>query len=439
MDGSLVTERSAIFNAESIPDQLRQKRLTAMKRIAAAFLIAAIVIYALAQMLMSRSPAWGYVAAFAEAAMIGAIADWFAVVALFRHPLGIPVMHTAIIPTKKIEIAENLGEFIVTHFVTADSISARVRNHDPARKLADWLLQSNGHPKLAGMLIETVAAVIGMLDNTKMRAFIRDSARQKLSKVDVSSLAGTILDSLVAEQRHQELLNAALTSAREKLDAPEIHEKIASLLNDMLDLHPKKFFGHTLRAIVASMVPRMVDNLQKKSLEVHDDPEHPWRALLDRHVHDFIARLKQDPDWHMQIEQAKTRLLDDARLIDYLEGLWDDAKARMLEDIGKPDSTLSQHLQDIALKLGQKLATDTELRDWLNQRILAEIPALVERYRGGIASFITQEVSTWPDQQLTRRVELAIGRDLQFIRINGTLVGGIVGLVIYTVTQIFKN
>lgn len=166
---------------------------------------------------------------------------------------------------------------------------------------------------------------------------------------------------------------------------------------------------------------------------------HPWRKHVDGYARDFVLHLKADPDWRGKIEKAKTGLLADPRLDSYLEGLWDEAKARILDDINHQDSDLSGHLSDLAMKLGNKLAVDHTLNNWVNERILAEIPPMVEKHRDSIANFITKQIDQWSKEEMTDRIELAIGRDLQFIRINGTLVGGLVGLVIYSTTVFLKG
>ena len=422
-----------------VQDELRQKRLSRMQYIAVACLVAAVFVYGLAQLLIKQSLAWGYVSAFAEAAMIGAMADWFAVVALFRRPFGLPIPHTAIISEGKNEIARNLGEFIVTHFITTDTIVARVRAHDPAQKLAGWLLRSAGSPKLTAVLTEVALAAVHAFDDEKMRAFVRENIQRKLGGIDMSGMVAELLDLLAMERQHQDLLDAMLSGMRRRMDDPENQEKLAAFLSDALDLDSEKVIGRTLRSILGGLMPRIVEKLQIKAIEVEEDPEHPWRGELDMYINDFIRRLKEDPAWHEKIERIKEGTLTDPRLASYLEGLWDEAKSHMLRDIGTPGSTMSRHLEELATHLGNRLAGDDALRNWVNERILAEIPALVEQHRGNVGRFITQEVDAWSNEQMTRRVELTIGRDLQFIRINGTLVGGLAGLLIYIATQLLKS
>lgn len=424
---------------EAAQDARREQRLKRMKMVAVGFLLGAISLYALAELMLARHPAWGYVSAFAEAAMIGAIADWFAVVALFRHPLGIPIWHTAIIPNSKEDIANNLGQFIVTHFVTVEGVVSRIRDYDPARKFANWLQLPASGQRLGKVLNQAAVALLHGLDDSRMRALVRDQIQRRLQELDLSDMAGSVVDTLVEQRRHQDLLDKVLLLLDEKLEVEENHEKIADFLGSALDLNNKRVIGYTLRSIVDSVTPRMIESFRKKSMEVLQDPDHPWRLKLDVYAIDMIMHLKMDPRWHHNIARAKAGMLADEHFNRYLEGLWDDARDSMLAGLGQDDSPMSRHIDTLVLQFGQRLAHDAALQAWINALILDEVAPLVQQHRGAIGSFITRQIDAWSKEQMTHRVELAIGRDLQFIRINGTLVGGLVGLLIYAVTQLFRT
>ncbi|MFZ6646865.1 DUF445 domain-containing protein [Undibacterium sp. TJN25] len=428
---------------EAIQTAMRARRLGSMKWLAAGFLFAAVILYGIAQYLLPNHPGWAYVSAFAEAAMIGAIADWFAVVALFRHPLGLPIWHTAIIPNSKQEIAANIGSFITTHFVTADGIVQRVKDTDPAGKLSGWLLQPDSSARLGKVLAEAAAMVVGALDDEGMRGFVRDSIKNRLQHIDVAGMAGDVLNAMVEEKRHQHLLDTMLQAMSEKLEDPANHDKLLALINEVLDLDSVKILGiqvgGTMRNLAARGVGRMVSSLQAKSAEVQADPQHPWRAQFDHYVGDFILHLKADAAWRSKIDHAKLSVLSDPQLNRYLKQLWDEAKAKMLDDMLRQDSAAAGYLGDMALSLGRKLAADATLQAWMNEKILTNIPPLVEKYRDKVGAFITHEIDKWSKEEMTGRIELAIGPDLQFIRINGTLVGGLVGLLIYSLTHLLRS
>ncbi|MES2104281.1 MAG: DUF445 domain-containing protein [Pseudomonadota bacterium] len=432
-------EESLRLDLDTIQTVMRMRRLRSMKWLAASFLLAAIILYGIAQMMLVEHPVWAYVSAFSEAAMIGAIADWFAVVALFRHPLGLPIWHTAIIPNSKQEIAKNIGSFITTHFITADGIVNRVREADPASKLAAWLMQAGSSARLGKLMAEVAVTVVAALDDAGMRSFVRDSVRAKLENIDVSGTAGDVLTVMTEEKRHQQLLDTVLQAMPGKLDDPTNQDKLRALVNEVLDLDSVKILGlevgGTMRSLAARAVGRMVAGLQAKVAEIQADPQHAWRTQFDSYVDDFILHLKADPAWRARIDAAKHKLLMDPQLNHYLEQLWDEAKARMLADMRRQDSATAAYFGELALTLGRRLAADSGLQTWANEKILQNIPPLVEKYRSKVAAFITQEIEQWSREEMTGRIELALGPDLQFIRINGTLVGGLVGLLIYSLTH----
>jgi uncharacterized membrane-anchored protein YjiN (DUF445 family) len=436
-------EDSLRMNLEAIQQAIRMQRLRSMKWLALGFLFAAIILYVAAQLMLGKHPVWRYVAAFSEAAMVGAIADWFAVVALFRYPLGLPIWHTAIIPNSKQEIARNIGTFITTHFVTVDGIVSRVRDSDPVGKLAGWLIWPENGAQLGKVLAEAAVMVVGALDDASMRGFVRDNIRKKLENIDVSGMAGEVLKALAEEKKHQDLLDNVLRAMSEQLDNPDSQGKLRALVNQVLDLDSVKILGMevggAMRNLAARAVTHIVNSLQSKAAEVQADAQHPWRAQFDFHVDDFILHLKADPVWRGKIDQAMQGLLTDPQLNRYLEQLWDDAKARILDDIQRQDSATAGYLGDAALALGRRLAADSKLQDWANEQILKNIPPLVEKYRGKVAGYITQEIELWSRDEMTDRIELALGPDLQFIRINGTLVGGLAGLLIYSLTHLFAT
>ncbi|HTD03141.1 DUF445 domain-containing protein [Undibacterium sp.] len=436
-------EDSLRMNLEAIQHAIRMQRLRSMKWLALGFLFAAIILYVAAQLMLGKHPVWRYVAAFSEAAMVGAIADWFAVVALFRYPLGLPIWHTAIIPNSKQEIARNIGTFITTHFVTVDGIVSRVRDSDPVGKLAGWLIWPENGAQLGKVLAEAAVMVVGALDDASMRGFVRDNIRKKLENIDVSGMAGEVLKALAEEKKHQDLLDNVLRAMSEQLDNPDSQGKLRALVNQVLDLDSVKILGMevggAMRNLAARAVTHIVNSLQSKAAEVQADAQHPWRAQFDFHVDDFILHLKADPVWRGKIDQAMQGLLTDPQLNRYLEQLWDDAKARILDDIQRQDSATAGYLGDAALALGRRLAADSKLQDWANEQILKNIPPLVEKYRGKVAGYITQEIELWSRDEMTDRIELALGPDLQFIRINGTLVGGLAGLLIYSLTHLFAT
>ena len=411
---------------------VRPNDLSRMKLIALALLGAAALVYITAVVLHGRHPVWGYVAAFAEAAMVGAIADWFAVVALFRHPLGLPIPHTAIIPSNKDRIGENLATFICANFLSTEQVLAKVQALDPARRLAAWLAEPRHAEGLAEHLSSALAYVIGVLDDERVRTFFRSTVVARLEQVDVSLLAGQLLDALTAGQRHQQVLDGILQQLALMLDDESIKAEVADVV--AAEVKYLKVVGldnvagrYATEKMVAGMV-RLVG-------EMGADPAHPLRLRFDEFVAGFIDRLKDDPDVRLRGESIKQEMLAHPALSSYLQGLWSETIAWVQGDLGSEGSTIREQAMLGTRSLGEKLLADAAMRDWINEQLQIAAPRWIERYREDIRRYIVARVGDWNAAEMTRELELNIGRDLQFIRINGTLVGGLVGLAIYSATR----
>ena len=411
---------------------VRPNDLSRMKLIALALLGAAALVYITAVVLHGRHPVWGYVAAFAEAAMVGAIADWFAVVALFRHPLGLPIPHTAIIPSNKDRIGENLATFICANFLSTEQVLAKVQALDPARRLGTWLAEPRHAEGLAEHLSSALAYVIGVLDDERVRAFFRSTVVARLEQVDVSLLAGQLLDALTAGQRHQQVLDGILRQLALMLDDESIKAEVADVV--AAEVKYLKVVGldnvagrYATEKMVAGMV-RLVG-------EMGADPAHPLRLRFDEFVAGFIDRLKDDPDVRLRGESIKQEMLAHPALSAYLQGLWSETIAWVQGDLGSEGSTIREQAMLGTRSLGEKLLADAAMRDWINEQLQIAAPRWIERYREDIRRYIVARVGDWNAAEMTRELELNIGRDLQFIRINGTLVGGLVGLAIYSATR----
>ncbi len=411
---------------------VRPNDLSRMKLIALALLGAAALVYITAVVLHGRHPVWGYVAAFAEAAMVGAIADWFAVVALFRHPLGLPIPHTAIIPSNKDRIGENLATFICANFLSTEQVLAKVQALDPARRLGTWLAEPRHAEGLAEHLSSALAYVIGVLDDERVRTFFRSTVVARLEQVDVSLLAGQLLDALTAGQRHQQVLDGILRQLALMLDDESIKAEVADVV--AAEVKYLKVVGldnvagrYATEKMVAGMV-RLVG-------EMGADPAHPLRLRFDEFVAGFIDRLKDDPDVRLRGESIKQEMLAHPALSAYLQGLWSETIAWVQGDLGSEGSTIREQAMLGTRSLGEKLLADAAMRDWINEQLQIAAPRWIERYREDIRRYIVARVGDWNAAEMTRELELNIGRDLQFIRINGTLVGGLVGLAIYSATR----
>jgi uncharacterized membrane-anchored protein YjiN (DUF445 family) len=411
-----------------------QQGLAAMKRMALALLGLAALLYIAAVALGPRypHPGWGYLAAFAEAAMVGAMADWFAVVALFRHPLGLPIPHTAIIPRNKTRIGRNLAAFICDHFLGTAQVLAQVRAFDPAGKLAQWLSQPANAAKVGEHLSSAARYGLQALDDERVRRFIRDTVLRKLEGFDVSELGGQLLEVLTTDRRHQALLDDVLQHLGAWLDNEELQEQVA----DMIAAEVKVLRYVGLDQVAGRLATRkIVASVARLITEMGGDEDHPLRLRFDEAVAEFTERLRHDPAFRLKGDELKREVLAHPALAEYLHGLWSDLLVWLKDDLAKPESTIRERVGQIALTLGDKLRADTAMQQWINEQIVAAAPPSIDRYREDIRAYIEGRVAQWNTEELTRELEINIGRDLQFVRINGTLVGGLIGVLIHTATE----
>ena len=406
--------------------------LVRMKRIALGLLGGAALVYVGASMLQAHHPVFGYVAAFAEAAMVGAIAVWFAVVALFRHPLGLPIPHTAIIPSNKDRIGENLATFICANFLSTAQVLAKVQQFDPAARLAAWLGDARHAEAIAGHVMATLRYTIGVLDDERVRGFFRATVVARLEQVDVSRLAGQLLDVLTADRRHQRLLDAMLQQLARMLDDDALKAEVAEVV--ATEVKYLRFVG--LDNVAGRYATeKMVAGVVRLVGEMGEDPAHPLRVRFDGFVDQFIERLKDDPALRIKGEAIKHELLAHPALAAYLHGLWSQVIEWLQDDLASERSTVREQVVLGLQSLGTKLGADAAMQGWINEQIRIAAPKWIERYREDIRLYIIARVGDWNAAEMTAELERNIGRDLQFIRINGTLVGGLVGLAIYAATQ----
>jgi uncharacterized membrane-anchored protein YjiN (DUF445 family) len=410
--------------------------LRGMKRVALGLLCAAAVLYAVASALHAQHPAWGYVAAFSEAAMVGAIADWFAVVALFRHPLGLPIPHTAIIPSNKDRIGAKLAGFICNNFLSTEQVLAKLRAFDAAGRIADWLARPASGEKLGEWGVAATRYGLTAFDDERVRDFMGRAASAGLGKIDLSRLMGQALDALTAGGRHQALLDDVLAQVAGLLEGDEVQAHITEAI--AREIKTLRYVG--LDQVAAKLATRKIVAAVAHTIgELAAEPDHPMRKRFDHFVDDFVVRLKLDPEFQQRGEQIRAELMAHPALGDYLHGLWGELLAWLHDDLGRGDSAIGQRIASMAGALGTRLQADEAIRRWINEQIEAAAPLTIERYREDIRRYIEERVGDWNAEEMTAELERHIGRDLQFIRVNGTLVGGLVGLSIHTVTQLLRG
>jgi len=407
-----------------------------MKAIALGLLLAAAALYALATTMTGHHPAWGYLAAFAEAAMIGAIADWFAVVALFRHPLGLPIPHTAIIPNNKARIGRELAGFIVTHFLTPEQLVSKLRALDPAAQLARALADPARAAQLEQHAVGLARHALRAFDDERVRSFVKAMALRQLSALDAAALTGQVLDVFTAQGRHQALLDGLLRRLGVVLNDESVQQQIAQVV--AAEVRLLRYIG----------LDRMAGDLATKKLvaafgrlaaEMGEDPQHELRQRFDDFMAEQVQALRHDPEVQARGEALKQEVLAHPKIGEYLQGLWGEVLAWLQADLERPDSAAGKQLREAVLELGRRLQADTAMQGWINDQIEAAVPALVSRYRDTLRGYIVSVVDAWNTDEMTAEVERHIGRDLQFVRINGTLVGGLVGLLIHGISHAWRG
>jgi uncharacterized membrane-anchored protein YjiN (DUF445 family) len=411
---------------------LNNPRLVRMKLIAIALLCAAAVAYAVASVLRARHPAWGYVAAFSEAAMVGAIADWFAVVALFRHPLGLPIPHTAIIPSNKDRIGENLATFICNNFLSTEQVLEKLKSFDAAGKLARWLADERHAQQLTQHLAAVVRYAVSALDDVRVREFFKTTVLEQVNRLDAATLSGQVIEVLTTDGRHQAVFDALLRRLAHVLDNEELKARVAEVIAS--EVKYLRFVG--LDNVAGRYATtKLISGLIRLVAEMADEPDHALRLQFDEFVVDFAGRLKHDDELRERVEGIKRELLASPALATYLQGVWSEVIEWVRGDLEREDSSLRARAAEAVRMFGERLQSDEAMRGWINEQLMLQSPRLIERYREDIRQYIIARVAQWNAQEMTDELERNIGRDLQFIRINGTLVGGLVGLLIHTVTQ----
>ena len=414
---------------------LKEARLRKTRRMATGLLVLVTAVFV-------ASTAWGreitavqYLAAFCEAAMVGALADWFAVTALFRRPLGLPLPHTAILPENKARIAQQLSEFIQVNFLSSRAIVERIAAFGPAARLREWLLGEGNARKVGVYGTRLAAFMLGALEHPRIRDFLHGAAVAKLKELDVAAGAGGILDLLTQDRRHHALLEEALRLVDEALARPETQAYIArAVVAESGFVELVKRMGWSLDETIAR---RVVSGVARAVHEIRADEAHELRGRFDAFVTQFVEKLKGDPATRAKVNALRDALLANPALAGYVDSLWRQLRDWLAKDLVDERSTIHATIAGLAGSLGRRIDEDAALRAWIDEQILRSVPPLVEQNRAAIGRFIEDRVNEWHEAQFVREMERELGPDLQFIRINGTVVGGLAGLAIYAASRVF--
>ncbi len=395
-----------------------------MKALATAMLAFMAAVFIAAANLEDLHPAWGFVKAFAEAAMVGGIADWFAVTALFRHPLGLPIPHTAIIPRNKDRIGDTLAVFLRDNFLTASVVARRMKRVDVAAALGRFLAQPPGDGRLRQGASRLMADVLQALDQERLGGMVKQAVSNRLRSMDVAPLLGRALTATINENRHVPLLDALITWAGRTLDANE------DLIRNMV--HQRAGWILRLAGLDERLAEAIIDGLRRLSIDMAVDVDHPVRTKAEEGLARLATKLQHDPETRRKVEEWKNEALANPAVADWVEGLWEQSRAALLRAVSDPDAALAGRLGEAMRDLGATLQDDPRLAAAINQFARRAAVGFVASYGDGIVALVADTVRGWNARTITDRLEGAVGRDLQYIRINGTLVGGLVGLLIHT-------
>jgi len=398
------------------------KQLQHMKRIPLLLLLLMAALFAYTLNHPATWAAWLH--AFSEAGMVGALADWFAVVALFRHPMGIPIPHTAIIPNRKNDIGESMSRFVADHFLEPNVVRKKLQNTNLAAMVVNWLKSEKGRHSVEELTTSVIRWALGALNEKRVRKFLSRLSGKQLANVSLAPLLGNTLEWLVRGQRHQQILTQVL-----RYTIVLVHDNRDAIRERVQHESPWWLPGFVDDRILKKMLERIEHQLFEMAL----DQQHPLREQFNQWVQDFARDLKSSLAHKRMGDDIKQQLLANDELQDYLFGLWQELAHSIESDIEKPGSVINQYVGQWLDGVAEELDRDPEMQAWVNTWLVDTITLIVGRNSAQIASLISDTVKSWDGMDTSRRVELAIGRDLQFIRINGTLVGGLVGLVIYGV------
>ncbi|MCI4673609.1 DUF445 domain-containing protein [Candidatus Mycolicibacterium alkanivorans] len=414
--------------ADPEADAERRRALRRMKAVALSFLIGATVIFLVCRWVQAQGgPAWiGYVGAAAEAGMVGALADWFAVTALFRHPLGLKIPHTAIIKRKKDQLGEGLGTFVRENFLSAPVVETKLRDAEIAGRLGKWLSEPAHAYRVAGEAATVLQVVVELLNDEDIQHVIDRTIVKRLAEPQWGPPVGRVLAQLLAENRQEALIQLLCDRAFEwALNAGDTIERVVT--RDSPSWSPR-----FVDQLVGDRIHRELMDFTDK---VRRNPNHELRLSATRFLFEFANDLQNDDVTIARAEAVKEQLMVRDEVTRAAETAWKTLKRLVLDGVDDPSSALRTRIADSVVRIGESLRDDAELRDKVDNWIVRGAQHLVGQYGGEITTIITDTIERWDAEEASRRIELHVGRDLQFIRINGTVVGALAGLVIYTVAQ----
>jgi uncharacterized membrane-anchored protein YjiN (DUF445 family) len=396
-----------------------------MKIAAAGLLVLMAALFFTARAYEAEYPWLSWVKAFAEAAMVGGIADWFAVTALFRHPLGLPIPHTAIIPRNKDRIGDTLANFIRDNFLLPSVVARRMRNIDIASAVGRFLRTPAGEgTRIRQGASRLIADIFEGLDDERLGRIVKGAISARLQKMEVSPLLGHALASAINEHRHVPMLEASIRWAATALEANE------EMIREMV--HKKANWVLKLAGLDAKLADAILDGLRKLTAEMSTDPAHPVRIRIEEALAQLANDLQTNAETRAKVEEMKNQLLANRSVALWIDTLWQNGREAIIRAARNPDATMAGRLGEILRSMGDSLEKDAQIRRAINQFVRRAAAGMAQSYGSSMVRLVSDTIRGWDARTVTGRLEGAVGRDLQYIRINGTLVGGMVGIAIHS-------
>jgi uncharacterized membrane-anchored protein YjiN (DUF445 family) len=409
-------------------DQLKRQGLRRMKLVATGFFLAATAIFLVALLFEDDGPAWvGYVRAAAEAGMVGALADWFAVTALFRRPLGLPIPHTAIIPTRKDSFGDALGSFVGTNFLSEAVVRDKLRRAGIGRRLGEWVAQPEHAERVTSELANVVKGAVTVLRDDDVQAVVEQALVRRLVDQPWGPPLGKLLGQVLTDGAHHKLVDLVCDRAYDWVR--DNYEKVMGVVSDRAPSWSPKFVDSLLG-------DKVYTELLNFAWAVKTDVNHPMRRAVDQFLIEFAADLRTDPATMQRAEQVKQQLVTHPDVQRLIGSAWGTAKKMLLDAAEDPSSELRKRVREGLMTFGRRMVEDESMRAKVDGWLEGAAGYVVTNYRDEITTLITDTVERWDAEETSRKIELQVGRDLQFIRINGTVVGALAGLLIYTVSQL---
>lgn len=411
-------------------DQQKKAQLRKYKIIATSLFVFMAAIFVFTTVLQKNNPAhWiGYIRAFSEAAMVGALADWFAVTALFNYPLGLKIPHTNLIENSKERIGDNLGNFVVSNFLSPQNIRPYIQKLKVSGFAGEWLSKERNQEKLVQAVSHLVFGIVTKLDDSAVVNFISIKAREMTEELKINQMVGSGLEYILAKNDHQKMITSL---------SGQIKEYVINNREIVQERVKKESYFLIPKFVDTTIAAKITEGLAGFFEEVEADPHHTLRSEITQKLLAFAKEIRQEERWQDEFQRIKNDFLHEEKLQQYSRDIWNSVKKSLLKELEEENSALKNYLKKNLAELAENLHTDENLQHKIDGWVRVTAYKYVLKNTHQASELISSTVGNWEGRELSEKLELEVGKDLQFIRINGTVVGGLVGLVIYTVSHFF--